>query len=116
VSLPKRAFRILTVFDGDTARISLNGELERGNLQLLARELFECDRRGVSVLVLDLAALEFIDAAAFRLLLATGRRMRGRGRHLSLVNPSAPVRRILEVTALAHTADVVDELLEPHIA
>ena len=109
----KRSFRILTVFDGETARISLNGELDRGNLVALARELFECDRKKVSVLVLDLSALDFIDAAAFRFLLATGRRMRGRGRHLSLVNPSPEVRRILEVTALVHAADVVDELMEP---
>jgi anti-anti-sigma factor len=82
----------------------------------LAHELFECDRRRVSVLVLDLTGLEFIDAAAFRLLLATGRRMRARGRHLSLANPSPEVRRILEVSALVHAADVVDELLEPRVA
>src|SRR2546428_2123013 len=112
----KRTFRILTVYDGETARIALHGELDRGNLLALARELFECDRQGISVVVLDMGELEFVDAAAFRLLLHTGRRLRGTGRHMSLVNPSPAVRRIIEVTALVHEVDIVDELLEPRLS
>jgi anti-anti-sigma regulatory factor len=38
--------------------------------------------------------------------------VRARGRHLSLVNPTPQVRRILEVTAIVHAADVMDEWLE----
>jgi anti-anti-sigma factor len=110
--LPSRTFRILTVDQGHTARISLQGELDRATLLTLARELLECDRRRTAVVIVDLAGLEFLDGAAFRLLLDFGRRLRREGRHLSLVNASPQVRRILAVTAMVHAADVLDEWLE----
>ena len=43
-------------------------------------------------------------------------RLRSEGRHLSLVNPSVQVRRILTVGAMVHAADVLDEWLEPPVA
>jgi anti-anti-sigma factor len=110
--LPNHTLRILTVDDGTSVRISLFGELDRGTLVALARELSACERGPASVFVVDLAALEFLDGAAFRMLLDFGRRVRARGRHLSLVNPTPQVRRILEVTAIVHAADVMDEWLE----
>jgi anti-anti-sigma factor len=107
-----RTLRILTVDRGSTVRIALSGELDRGTLVALSRELHECDRCEASVVVVDLAALDFLDGAAFRMLLDFSRQLRGRGRHLSLVNPTPQVRRILEVTAMVHEADVLDEWLE----
>lgn len=110
--LPNRSLRILTVDNGTTVRISLFGELDRATLVALARELRACDRGPASVFVVDLAALDFLDGAAFRMLLDFSRRQRARGRHLSIVNPTPQVRRILEVTAMVHEADVLDEWLE----
>src|SRR3954451_3996483 len=107
MTLPNRSFRILTVDSGTTVRIALFGELDRGTLLALARELLACDRGPASVFVVDLAALDFLDGAAFRMLLDFGRRQRRRGRHLSIANPSPQVRRILEVTAMVHEADVL---------
>jgi anti-anti-sigma factor len=110
--LPNRTLRILTIDQGHTVRIGLNGELDRATLVALARELLDCDRGNANVVVIDLAALGFLDGAAFRMLLDFGRRLRASGRHLSLVNPSPQVRRILEVSAMVHAADVLDEWLE----
>ena len=110
--LPNRTLRILTVDRGDTVRIALSGELDRATLVALARELLECERGTASVVVVDLVTLDFLDGAAFRMLLDFGRELRARGRHLSLVNPTPQVRRILEVAAMVHEADVLDEWLE----
>lgn len=110
--LPNRSLRILTVDDGTSVRISLFGELDRGTLVALARELRACERGPASVFVVDLAELDFLDGAAFRMLLDFGRRARARGCHLSIVNPAPQVRRILAVTAMVHHADVLDEWLE----
>lgn len=110
--LSNRSLRTLTVDRGHTVRIALFGELDRATLVALTRELRECLRGPGSVFVVDLAALEFLDGAAFRMLLDFGRRLREQGRHLSLVNPTPQVRRILEVTAMVHHADVLDEWLE----
>ena len=110
--LPNRSLRILTVDHGEVVRIALFGDLDRATLVALVRELRECLRGPGSVFVVDLAALEFLDGAAFRMLLDFGRELRAGGRHLSLVNPTPQVRRILEVTAMVHHADVLDEWLE----
>jgi anti-anti-sigma factor len=110
--LPNRTLRILTIDDGSSVRIAPFGDLDRGTLVALARELLACERGPASVFVVDLAALEFLDGAAFRMLLDFGRRLRATGRHLSLVNPTPQVRRILEVSAMVHEADVLDEWLE----
>jgi anti-anti-sigma factor len=110
--LPNRSLRILTVDTGTSVRISLFGELDRATVVALGREFSACDRGPATVVVVDLSELDFLDAAAFRLLLDFGRRLRARGRHLSIVNPTAQVRRILEVTAMVHEADVLDEWLE----
>src|SRR5215210_1111138 len=110
--LPNRSLRILTVDRGEVVRIALSGELDRATLVALARELLECERGPASVVVIDLAALDFLDGAAFGMLLDFGRELRTRGGHLSLVNPAPQVRRILEVTAIVHEADVLDEWLE----
>lgn len=112
VPLPNRHFRVLAVDNDRTVRIALFGELDRSTLSALARELRECDRRRATVVVIDVSGLDFLDGAAFRLLLGFGRRLRARGSHLSLVNPSPQVRRILEVGAMVHAADVLDEWLE----
>jgi len=116
MAVPSRTFRVLTVDRGRSARVSLHGELDRATLATLAHELEECDRRRVSVVVVDLSNLDFLDGAAFKLFLDYGRRLRSEGRHLSLVNPSVQVRRILTVGAMVHAADVLDEWLEPPVA
>ncbi|HKP89402.1 MAG TPA: STAS domain-containing protein [Thermoleophilaceae bacterium] len=112
MSLPNRSLRILTAHRGHTVRIAVFGELDRGTLLPLSKELEQCDRGPASVFVIDLAALEFLDGASFRMLLEFGRRLRRRGRHLTLVNPSPQVRRILAVAAMVHEVDVLDEWLE----
>jgi len=112
MTLPNRSLSILTVDAGDTVRIALFGELDRGTLVALARELRDCDSGSASVFVVDLRELDFLDGAAFRMLVDFGRRLRSRGRHLSLVNPTPQVRRILDVTAMVHEAEVLDEWLE----
>ena len=110
--VPNRTFRLLSVESGSTLRITLHGELDRATIITLAQELRECERRAMSVVVLDLSDLEFLDGLAFRVLLDFARRLRRHGRHLSLVNPSREVRRILAVSAIVHEADVLDEWLE----
>ena len=113
MAAPSRTFRVFCVDQGRSARISLHGELDRATLATLAHELGECDRRRVSVVVVDLSNLDFLDGAAFKLFLDYGRTLRHEGRHLSLVNPSIQVRRILTVGAMVHSADVLDEWLDP---
>ena len=90
--LPNPYFRIATVDDDESVRLALHGELDRGTLLTLARELLAFERRGTPVVVLDLAELSFVDVGGLKLMLETGRRLRSTGRQLTLANPSTSVR------------------------
>ena len=69
------------------ATFTFEAELER----LLAGD-------DVRRLVLDLAELTFLDSAGLGALLATRDRTRDLGIEMSLKNPSAPIRRILDLS------------------
>jgi anti-anti-sigma factor len=109
--LPNPYFRILTVEHEDSVRIALHGELDRAMLLTVARELLEIERHGTPVVVLDLTELTFVDAGGLRLMRDASVRLRATGRQLTLANPSASLRRLLQLTAIDQTADVVDEVL-----
>jgi anti-anti-sigma factor len=104
-------FRIDTVVDDDSARIALHGELDRSTLLPLARELLEVERRGTLAVVLDLTDLSFVDVGGLKLILEAARRLRAAGRQLTIANPPPFARRLLALTAIDQTADVVDEAL-----
>ncbi len=53
---------------------------------------------GPDPVVIDLAAVEFIDSSGLRSLLAASRRADGRGTHVVLRNPSSGVSRLLSIT------------------
>jgi anti-anti-sigma factor len=108
--LPHPYFRIVTVEGHDSVQIALHGELDRSTQLTLARELLEFERRNTPI-VLDLTDLSFVDVGGLKLMLETGRRLRATGRQLTIANPSASIRRLLELTAIDQTADVVDEAL-----
>ncbi len=56
--------------------------------------------RGGHGLTLDLAGVEFIDSSGLRLLIGVDGDLRRDGFRLVIRRPSAPVQRILEITAL----------------
>lgn len=103
---PSHYFRTVRFDSSDGARIELHGELDRATALTLARELLPVE--GASI-VLDLTDLSFVDVGGLKLILEAARRLRAAGGQLTLANPSPSVRRLLELTAIDQTADVVDE-------
>jgi stage II sporulation protein AA (anti-sigma F factor antagonist) len=92
-------FAIATRHDGESLDVALRGELD-----MAATFRFEAEverllaRPGVRRLVLDLADLTLIDSAGLGALLALRDRTQDRDIEMILMNPSAPVRRILDLS------------------
>jgi anti-anti-sigma factor len=102
-------FQAVRADNADGVRIELHGELDRSTTLALALELLPFERGGKAMVVLDLTDLTFVDVGGLKLILETARRLRAAGGQLMLANPSSAVRRLLELTAIDQTADVVDE-------
>jgi anti-sigma B factor antagonist len=90
--------------------LALHGELDLATVPVLMESLDACERDDESVVALDLTGLSFLDASGLKAILNAHRRaIRRHERGLVLVNPSRDIRRLLELTAIDLTIEVVGE-------
>jgi anti-sigma B factor antagonist len=82
--------------------VSLAGELDMANAGTLAVQLEQCEAGGADRIVLDLAALEFIDSTGITLLVGAHQRLNRNGSEAFQLIPSQAlaVRRVIETTGL----------------
>jgi len=106
--------------------LHLRGELDVATVPLV-QETVDRHAAGRAGLIVDLGALEFLDAAGLRLMVELRRR---HGRQLAFGQPTAPVGRVLDISGLrgafywlarprASTASAPDRLWPPrrhHVA
>jgi anti-anti-sigma factor len=94
-------FEVITTIDDEDecAALAVSGELDmraafklESGLERLLRE------RPVRRLELDLSGVSFLDSAGLGSLLSTHERAKDLGIEMQIVNPSDPVRRILDLT------------------
>ena len=85
---------------GDLAVIVVEGELDIYTAPQLAEALMTCIHAGALRLVVDLAAVPFIDSSGLGVLVIGLKRLQPRGGSLDIVCSRANVVRIFEVTGL----------------
>ena len=83
---------------GDATVIALHGELDVAASQGLSDELAELIDSGTTDLIIDLTKLAFIDSTGLSAILRANRKLE-KG-HLVLLQPTAMVRQVLEITGL----------------
>ncbi|MFF2198751.1 STAS domain-containing protein [Streptomyces sp. NPDC058157] len=83
------------------AVVTVSGELDTDTSPLLTQAADALVRHG-RTLVLDLAAVTFIDAAALNMLLALRHRARSHGAALQLRAVPAQARHVLDLTGTRH--------------
>lgn len=87
--------------------VTVRGEIDAftaPDLRLALRQLIE--ERGASTLVIDLAAVTFLDSTALGVLLGALRRLRERDGSLLVVEPHPPAARVFELTGLDTVLDL----------
>ena len=95
------------------ARLALAGELDMSSASLLARELEAVESGHPKEIVLDLAQLSFMDVTGLRTILDAARRARRDGGSVVIVNPLPHILRLLELTAIDQTLEVLGRPLTP---
>lgn len=106
-AMPRAPFEIRCVDDALSARLALRGELDMSSAPLLADALRNVARGRRKLIVLDLAELEFMDVAGLRTILDAARRARRDGGRMAIANPSPHIVRLLELTALDQTLELL---------
>ena len=84
---------------GGTLRVRLSGEFDVSSVERF-KAAVEAANAGAPSIEIDLCDVPFMDSAALGALLGFTERAREAGREVTLVRPSPPVARLLELTGL----------------
>jgi anti-anti-sigma factor len=104
-------FSVTVSKDGERATLELRGELDMSGTDRLQVALEQAEEPPSGLLVLDLSKLDFIDSTGLEVLLRAARRAHDSGRRLIVARPSRYVRRLLEMTAIDQSLDVVEDVV-----
>ncbi len=95
-----------TTVDGDKATVMLAGELDLALAPSLRDHVNRLRTEGVRHFTLDAANVPFIDSVGLSVLVALYRRCRDEAGTVSLVRPTPPIRRTLEISGLLDVLNV----------
>jgi anti-sigma B factor antagonist len=90
--------------------VTLHGEVDAYTAPTLREDLRGLvEDEGASVVVIDLAAVTFLDSSGLGALVGALRRLRERDGRLLVVQPRTAARRIFELTGLDAALDLYEE-------
>jgi anti-anti-sigma factor len=104
-------FSVTVNSDGDRTTVWLRGELDLSGVDRAREAVEQAEATDATLLVLDLSQLDFIDSTGLEVLLRAARRAHDNGRRLIVARPSRYIRRLLEMTAIDQSLDVVDDVV-----
>jgi len=104
-------FSVIVSTDGDRSTVALRGELDLSGVDRARQAIEEAEAAESPLLVLDLSELDFIDSTGLEVMLRAARRAHDEGRRLIVARPSRYVRRLLELTAIDQSLDIVDDVV-----
>jgi anti-anti-sigma factor len=110
-SPPWQPFSVTVSTDGDRTTVALRGELDLSGVDRAREAIDQAQDSGTSLLVLDLSELDFVDSTGLEVMLRAARRAQDEGRRLIVQRPSRYVRRLLELTAIDRSLDVVEDVV-----
>ena len=104
----RRNFSVTVTRDGETVTIVTSGELDLENVERYREVIEEAERSDATRIVIDLSELEYIDSSGLAAVLVAGRRSDLDGQRLFVMAGHGEVRRLLELTALDQTLNLID--------
>jgi anti-sigma B factor antagonist len=95
---------LAVVAASDDGWLIASGEIDMVTAPDLEHALAQGDYHGV-----DLDAVTFMDVSGLRVLLQAARRAEADGRRFAVARPCQSIRRLLELTAIDQTLDVIED-------
>jgi anti-anti-sigma factor len=106
-------FSIESQRSGDATLAVVRGELDLAASENAERQLRELEASEPSLLVVDLAEVEFIDSSGLRVLLLAAERAGEAGRRFAAARADGQVRRVIEMTGSGTALELLDEAPPP---
>jgi anti-sigma B factor antagonist len=93
---------------GGGAVVRIEGEVEFATAPRLRATLLDLAQEGVSPVVVDLAAVSFLDSAGISLLIQAKKRLANANADLVLRSPQQNIRRVLEISGVTEFFRIED--------
>ena len=91
-------------------RLELHGELDMTTVTELVRPLLDAESAAPGWIVIDLHDVTLLDAAGLRVFFDSARRAEREGRRFAIARPDAETARVLRLTGLDQSIDVLAQL------
>lgn len=92
---------ISTYIDGEEMRVILQGRLDAAWSGTVGNALQDTLRSGCHVIALDMSQVSFLSSAGIRVLVLLFKQLQGIGGRLRILDPSPPVRTVLEMVGFS---------------
>lgn len=102
------SFQVARRSEPDRVELVLHGELDINTMPTAQREIEAAQDEGPAVLVLDLAALDFLDSSGVRLVLLAQHHADDTGRHVAVRLGDGHARRLFDTLGVTSRLDVLD--------
>lgn len=87
--------------------LAVSGEIDLATVDQLEKDLKSCLESGSGNLVVDLTGADFMDSSGLRCLVVADRSFRDSGRQFALVVATGPISRLIELSGVEATMDIV---------
>jgi anti-anti-sigma factor len=102
-------FRLSTNIDGESASITIVGELDLSTAPRVEEALDAVLAKRAQRVVVDLSQVAFVDSSGLRMLIAMSDRAGEEGWTLALVRPPEPARSVFQITGAEENLPFVEE-------
>lgn len=92
--------QVTTTVSTEGVEVKLKGRMDAGWSDHVARSLEECLQAGQHCILLNMAEVDYISSAGIRILVLYAKKLKVIQGGFAVVNPSSPVRRVLELSGL----------------
>jgi anti-sigma B factor antagonist len=92
--------------------LSISGEIDLATVDQLEKDLKECRESESGNLVVDLTGADFMDSSGLRCLVMANRSYTDAGRRFALVVDNGPISRLIELSGVEATIEVVSSVEE----
>ena len=93
---------------GSTMVVRAEGDIDLTSVHRLTTALGRIDLRTITLLVLDLDDVRFLDLAGLNAILSLNEECKSFGVHLSVIAPRGPAQRLFRLTRTDRELDLVD--------